>query len=173
MALCTADDVVRYAGLSDVNWDLLDVLTESASRTVEDYCCRRFCVETRDERHDVANGMDTIVLRHYPVPEVTALYDGIGSSVRLLSASEYCLDGDAGTIQLVSGYFTPGRGSVRAVYRAGYERIPAAVAQATVMIATDLYRANAGNREARAAMLPGTMPAPVADLLAPYKRRDL
>jgi hypothetical protein len=182
MALCSADDVVRYAGLADPDWDLLDALTERASAAVEDYCHRRFAVEQRDERHDVANGMDTVVLRHYPVGEVTAVYDatGVGSAVRLVGAAEYILDGEAGTLQLAHGYFTPGRGSVRAVYKAGYDRVPAAVQQATVMIAADWYRTRTDGRVAseaydgyRAQYVLGALPPAVADLLSPYKRRDL
>jgi uncharacterized phiE125 gp8 family phage protein len=182
MALCSADDLVRYAGLADPDWDLLDALAERASAAVEDYCRRRFAVEDRDERHDVANGMDTVVLRHYPVREMTALYDGVGagSTVRLVGAAEYVLDADAGTVQLASGYFAPGRGAVRAVYKAGYDRVPAAVAQATVMLAADWYRNRPDGRVLaegydgyRAQYATGALPPAVAELLAPYRRRDL
>ncbi|MGD9519874.1 MAG: hypothetical protein AB7W28_10195 [Armatimonadota bacterium] len=182
MAPADAEAVVQYAGLTEPEWELLDVLVERAEAAVEDYCGCRFEPRDLDELYDVAENQQELRLRQYPVRSLTAVYDGVTGTWpgRLLEAVEYLLDAEAGLVRLRKGLFTAGRGSVRVVYRAGYEQVPAAVTQAVVMLAAEWYR-NRPDGRATAERYDGysanyaveAIPPRVAELLARYRRRGL
>lgn len=181
MPLCTADDVVRYASLTDPDWDALEEIVRRACAAVEAYCGRSFALASFDERYDASPGQDRLVLRNYPVVELEALYDGLSVSAgRLIPPEAYLLDAAAGTIRLIGRCFTPGPGSIRAVYTAGYAEPPLAVAQAAVMLAADWYRNRPDGRALAEAFdgytarySPDAIPPQVAELLKPYRRRVL
>jgi len=182
MPLCDADAVVRYAGLTAPDWELLDALVARASVVIEDYCGCSFSSAQHDELYDVSPNQSELVLRAYPVPAVTAVYDGVSANHpgRQLSADEYLLDAEAGLLRLRGGCFTPGPGTVRVVYTAGYSEVPPPVAQAAVMLVADWYRNRPDGRAEResydgyaATYSPDALPRPVAALLEPYRRRRL
>lgn len=182
MALCSPDDVITFGGLTDPDWELLEALVERASAVVEDYCGRSFELAEYDERYDIAADQSTLTLNNYPVTAVAALYDAVGEgrSERQVDSSQFILDPDAGLIRLMEGTFTPGRGSVRVVYTAGYATPPAPVVHAAVMLALGWYRERPDGRAVResydgysASLAATTVPPEVAGLLEPYRRRPL
>jgi uncharacterized phiE125 gp8 family phage protein len=182
MALCQPDAVVTYAALADPDWEALEAIVERASAAVEDYCACRFTQASCDELYDVGPQQAVIILRSYPVITLSALYDGLRatSAGRQLAPSQYILDPQAGLVRLRTGFFTPGPGSVRAIYTAGYAQPPAAVVQAVIMLAADWYRNRPDGRALAesydgytARYAPEALPPAVARLLAPYRRRRL
>lgn len=182
MALCTADDVVRYASITDPDWDALEEIVQRACAAVEAYCGRSFALAPFDERYDASPGQDRLVLRNYPVAQLEALYDGLsgGGPGRLLPPEAYLLDRAAGTIRLLGRCFAPGPGSIRVVYTAGYAQPPLAVRQAAIMLAADWYRNRPDGRALSesydgyaARYAPEAIPPQVAELLQPYRRRVL
>ena len=181
MAICTADDIVQYAGLSEPDWELLDVLAARAQSVVEQYCRCAFEPAEYDELYDIQEAQSRIVLRRYPVVQVTAVYDGLGQpdGGRQLSSEEYVVD-EAGILRLRNGAFTSGVASVRVVYTAGYQQVPAPVQQAAIMIALDWYHNRPDGRAVRESFdgyagtySPDALPQRVRELLNPYRRRIL
>jgi uncharacterized phiE125 gp8 family phage protein len=182
MAICDADAVVRYADLSDPDWDLLEVLTRRAAAVIENYCGCSFTAAQHDELYDASPGQQELALRRYPVISVSAVYDGVNEigSGRLLTPDEYILDASAGILRLRKGSFTPGRASVGVVYTAGYAQAPESVVQAAVMLVADWYRNRPDGRALRegydgyaATYAADAIPPQVAALLEPYRRRVL
>jgi len=182
MPLCDADAVVRYAGLSDPDWDLLEALVQRASAAIEDYCGCAFAAAQHDELHDIRSGQSEVALRHYPVTALAELRDGVTATSpgRVLGPDEYLLDADTGLLRLRDDCFTPGRAAVRVVYTAGPEAPPGPVVQAAVMLAADWYRNRPDGRAVRedydgysAAYAAEAIPPRVARLLDPYRRRRL
>jgi len=182
MPLCTADEVVRYAALTDPDWDALEEVVQRACAAVEAYCRRAFALTACDERYDAGPSQDTLVLRNYPVAEFQALHDGLGGAGtgQLIPPDAYLLNHAAGTIRLLGRCFIPGPGSIRAVYTAGYSHPPLAVVQAAIMLAADWYRNRPDGRALAegldgytARYSPDAIPPQVAQLLEPYRRRVL
>ncbi len=182
MALCTPDAVVRYANLTNPDWDLLDQLCDRAAAVIEAYCRCSFSLEQRDELYDIAPGQQSIVLRGYPVQEISAIYDGLSatSQGRQLQPSEFVLDAAAGIVRLRSGSFTPGAAACRVVYTAGYSSVPDSVAQAATMLVADWYRSRPDGRAAQEAVdgysvryNPEALPPQVRQLLEPFRRQIL
>ncbi len=177
MAWLTADDVVAFAGISDPDWDLLDALAERAQAVVESWCRCSFSLQQLNETYDIQPGQDTVVLRHYPVAEVGAVYESRGADVRLLSAEEYTVDQSAGLVRRRGGPFPEGAATVRVVYSAGYSQPPPEVLQAAVMLAADWYRNRPDGRVVREAFdgyeatyAPELLPPRVREMLEPYRR---
>ena len=177
MAWCTADDVVTYASISDPDWDLLDVLVQRACAVIEDWCRCHFETAVCEETIDTGPGQQTVVLSHYPVQQVQAVYENAGGTSRLLAPDEYLVDLTAGVIKRRSGTFPQGPAAVRVIYQAGYGQVPAAVVQAAVMLAADWYRNRLDGRVLResydgysAAYSAEMLPQRVRELLEPYRR---
>lgn len=177
MAWCTADDVVRYAGISEPDWELLDALVQRACSVIEDWCRCRFSQLQVEETKDIEPGQRVIVLDNYPVQQVEAVYEYSGGASRQLGSDEYQVDLAAGIIRRVSGCFPEGTSAVRVVYTAGYSEPPEAVVQAAVMLAADWYRNRPDGRVVReeydgyaASYAAELLPARVREMIEPYRR---
>lgn len=152
-ALTGLEQVKLYlAKASDGDDPLLEGLIEAVSAQFNGFTGRK--LRARDYDHDPAsanyapddavldgNGHAAIVLPQYPLVSIAELrLDGV-----VLPADSYVLDRAAGVVRLTSGLFGRGAANLRLRYRAGFEVIPADLAQAAVeQTATRFQQSYAG-----------------------------
>lgn len=139
-ALLSTEEVEMWLGeevesIDHLKKKKIEFLVNAASSAIQDYCDRGFNSSLiSGEIHD-GQGSDLIVLRNYPVQEVTELkLKGM-----VMEKANYYVT-EQGAIMLKNGYRTPrGRGSVEVSYVAGYQEIPYAIKQACFYQFQHLY----------------------------------
>lgn len=99
---------------------LVKMLLEGVSADFEKTCQRAFKLADYDELYD-GNNRDRLVLRVFPVKEITS----IAISGTSIPGSTYALDARSGIVRLTDGSrFPKGILNVQVVYKAGFEEIP-------------------------------------------------
>lgn len=139
-ALTGLDEVKVYlAKTSDDDDALLEGLIEAVSAQFNGFTGRNLRARAYDFEPSAADyapaeavldgsGHAEMILPQYPIVAINALYiDGL-----LYPAAAYFSDPAAGVLRLASGFFPRGTANVKLRYRAGFEVIPADLAQAAV-----------------------------------------
>lgn len=119
-----------------------------ATEIIERYCQRRFKLTTyTDEEYDAPN-TDTLVLKQRPITNVagfqtrdSSLNEGTWDSV---DSDQFFSDNDAGILELNFGA-TGHWNRYRVTYTAGYETIPADIAEACATLAAYLVSNSDGS----------------------------
>ena len=106
--------------------DILNDLLSMTSRSIEQYCSKRFVTRQFTEYQN-GNGKKFLLTNFYPIYSVTSVHDDpdhdYGSNY-LLSSDDYSIFYDTGEIRLTeSEYkFMKGQQNVKIIYTAGYSR---------------------------------------------------
>jgi hypothetical protein len=149
--LCQLADVQAWlpnAPTSSPGIDLISQLITAASRAICAYCGRgQFTAQSYTDTYDGA-GKTWMLLRQWPVLSVTAIaLTQCGVVTTITDATAFQLEapipaGGAQRLTLASPhlYFPRGRGNVQITYEAGYETVPADVAQACIEAVGEAYQ---------------------------------
>ncbi|GIU80179.1 MAG: hypothetical protein KatS3mg005_3417 [Bryobacteraceae bacterium] len=155
-----------------------------ASAAIAGYCEREFRVLEYAESYD-GDGTSVLRLRHTPIIEVLALsiFGQLVPVSEVKVTPEFLQFEDAGSyearIRAMARYFPAGVQNIQVSYRAGYEQVPAEIAQACILQVSYLMNtlakqgvANEGNTTAgvQTAFQQGLL-APAARVLANRYRR--
>ncbi|MBI4798635.1 MAG: phage gp6-like head-tail connector protein [Desulfarculus sp.] len=158
-ALTSVQAVKNYLGLSSADHDaLLESLIEAVSAHFAAHTGR--ALKARDYSPDPASpafdpdnalldgsGYPELLLPQYPVQGLASLVvDGVAlSPAQVPGQAGWVLDRGAGVVSLVSGVFSRGRHNLAVTYRAGFETVPADLAQACLeQVATRFQESGAG-----------------------------
>jgi len=121
---------------------LLQDLIARLGAWAERYCDRSFAKATYTEQRD-GDGMDTLLVRQWPLVSVTSLYDdplrvfGAGTQI---AASDFAVYANQGMIRLDGLVFSVGIQNVQVTYEAGYADIPEDLQQALIELIADRFR---------------------------------
>lgn len=196
MAYCAASDVKAYAGISGSGDDtLITALIGRAQRAIDAYCRRTFEAGSDGTRYfdAAANVRGRQLWLDQDLAQITSVTNGDGSTVagsaynvlpynavangRPIYALE--LKGSAGVAWT---YEDDAEAAIAIVGRWAYSvTAPADIVQATVRLATYLYRQkdNAGDLDrpvtvgANTTLLPAELPKDLKQFLAPYRRWEI
>lgn len=158
-ALTSVQAVKNYLGLSSADHDaLLESLIEAVSAHFAAHTGR--ALKARDYSPDPASpafdpdnalldgsGYPELLLPQYPVQGLASLVvDGVPlSPAQTPGQAGWVLDRGAGVVSLVGGVFSRGRHNLAVTYRAGFETVPADLAQACLeQVATRFQESGAG-----------------------------
>ena len=157
-ALTTLAAVKSYLGLNSVDNDtLIEGFIEAVSAMFNSYCDRKLTARdysylSQDQAYDPDNallsgsGYPELLLPQYPVVSLTTLLvDGQAKSPAS-GNSGYVIDASAGVISLLGEVFPRGPHNVSLVYRAGFETVPADLAQAAVEQSTIRFQESAAGK---------------------------
>lgn len=159
----------------------------AASLMVERFIDRKVLKATHTEFQD-GRGSDRIVLRHWPADKPSELWsDPSGKFVDpacQYNADEYELeltsDGGIGVILLAGRRFPKGSRSIKIVYQAGYDQVPADMEEATIWTVEFLYDMRSDRRIGVSSKsknnentsFRGELPEVVQNMLVPYRRSE-
>ncbi len=148
--LTTLESVKNYLSLTDDQTGrdaLLSSIIAAVSESIESYCRREFARKVRTEFYDGAC-TNALLLACRPVHSVVAVHDDLDrnfNDLSKLAEDSYVVYENEGLIRLRYSLFAPGIKNVRVEYEAGYEVIPAVVAQAANILVAHYYtRARSG-----------------------------
>jgi len=140
--LTTLADCKRYLQVDDNTHDaFLNTLIAAAGEAVEQYCGREFGRRVRTEYYD-GKGMETLLLKVRPVVRVIELCDDMNrlyAPSSRIQSDRFVVYPDDGLLRLASGVFAPGLRNVRVSYEAGYQTVPASLAQAVQLIVASVW----------------------------------
>lgn len=125
-ALTTLDRLKTFMSISDTSHDtLLTSLIDSVSNFITGYCDRPFQLATYTNEIYDGSGIDTLLLKSYPIVSVTKLEERAGSdnisNWYTIGSYLYFVKSQAGIIQLSSGIFKKLPQLYRLTYSAGYD----------------------------------------------------
>lgn len=141
--LCAVSDVQAFLSLpAEQDTALLQSLITSASAFVANWLSRDIFSQTYVETVN-GNGGDRMVLKNYPVTAIDSMgIDGLPLNVSTLtnggSADGYVFDDS--TLYLRGWSLSPGVQNITVTYTAGYDSVPADLAQACVEIVATKYK---------------------------------
>lgn len=143
-ALTSVQAVKDYLGLTSADYDpLMESLIEAVSAHFAAHAGR--VLKARDYSPDPASphfdpdnalldggGYPELLLPQYPVQALTSLVmDGVPlTPAQAPGQAGWVLDQSAGVVSLLGGVFSRGRHNLALTYRAGFETVPADLAQA-------------------------------------------
>jgi len=141
MSLVTLQQVKDWLGVTSTSQDaVLETVQSSVEGLVLDYCeCSFSPVVVTGELQD-AGRSDTIVVEHFPIISVQALYFGVdatGAYGALLEPDSYIVRPHE--IVLRSMHTGRGRGYIRIDYTHGYESVPSQVMMAVLLSCEAFY----------------------------------
>lgn len=156
-ALTTGEALKRYLSISSSdNDELIDSLIDAVSAQFNSYTGRKLAArdyshDSQDQAYDPDNailngsGHGQLLLPQYPVVSLSSLeMDGLAlSQAPANSQSGWVLDQGAGLITLLDQVFSKGVANIRLAYRAGFETIPADLAQAALEQAATRFQESA------------------------------
>lgn len=93
------------------------------------------------------DGTDMLLLRHYPVSAITALYDDtdrVYGADTEISSEDFVLDENAGIIRLDGLTFAQGLKNIKVVYTAGHSPVPEDIQLALIQLTVADYLEVAG-----------------------------
>ncbi len=143
MSLTNLTNVKQYLGISGSGSDtLLSALILYADSMVKSIVGRNLESASYTERID-GNGREFLRLPNYPVTAVASINcdDGwVFDSANNESTDVFYLDGDAGLVIRISGFWPEGRRNIRVAYTAGYVTLPKDIVHAANIVVADLTR---------------------------------
>lgn len=158
--------------------DVLGLCMEASISFFETYTNR--VLEEQDLTHDFnGNGTHVLMLREWPVSQVTAVYlDSDWVFASAMDSSEYMLDNEAFVVRKT--VWDKGTRNVRVAYTAGYtvEECPPDLQQASLMMIEFLWRMRADQRlsvtnrakNGETLTFQESIPKSIIDILNGYKR---
>lgn len=171
-ALTTLDAVKGYL---KINYDqftddeTLEELINACSTAIENYCRRKFKVQSHDEEYD-GTGKKYLLLEQYPVTTITSVsINGV-----LLHPTEYKVKKSNGLLLRTNGFWPVGDININVVYTAGLSEIPADLELACKHWVMSFFKADVANFSTTFqegfVFRADAMPAQVKALVAPYKK---
>jgi uncharacterized phiE125 gp8 family phage protein len=147
IALVTAAQAKSYLRITASTEDeLIATLINAMSQLVKTYCGRDF-VETDFTEYYDGDGTATLVLRNYPILDVTSIHNAdaqrtFDSSTEIDVTEDVIIDNAGGILRLWNNEsgFLCGHANVKVVYSSGYETIPWDLQQATLHLIGNAYK---------------------------------
>lgn len=161
---------------STISDEQLQPFLDSAIEVATDYCGLIVPTEVT-ETYD--GGRSTIVLRGWPVVEVTTVLDGYTATTPTATSTAgsdgWTLKKNAGVLSRVAAGGTPrawseGTDSVTVTYTTGLDPVPASVALGLLILAQHLYGSKVGQASQRPA---GTTAGPMTAYAVPNRVLEL
>lgn len=171
-ALTTLEAVKSYLKIplgTLVDDEKLELLINSCSTAIENYCGRKFKEQDFEEEHD-GTGKRYILLEQYPVKSI----DSIKVDDEVLDPSEYKVKKTNGTLIRIKNVWPIGDINITVSYRAGLADVPADLELACKHLAMSYFKADVANFSTTFTdgyvFRPEALPAQVKALIAPYKK---
>lgn len=145
MSLCTVDEVKSWLDIdgSAANEELLEDLATWMSKVFETFCDRVFDSDTYTEYHDGNPKKKKLLLKQYPITEVTSIYDDIDWTWgidTLISADDYRITEDSRHIVFKNISLLDYRQNVKITYVAGHDPIPSDLNLACIDEVARIYK---------------------------------
>lgn len=145
MALCTRKQVKDFLGITGVDavadTKINDLIT-GVSSIIETYCGRVFELTEHTEYYD-GHGDDTLYTQQSPITTVSGIWEDVNREWgvdTVFEPSDYIVLEDR--VLLKGYYFNRGKTNIKIIYSAGYETIPADIAQVAVQEVARAYKHN-------------------------------
>jgi hypothetical protein len=176
--LCELEDVKKWLGITGTGDDeLIGRLITAQSAVIEQYCNRKFKAASYELVVD-GNGKNTMIIPHYPIISVDSLMvNGISVPAYSFGMSGYGYRFGQMSITLYGSCFIRGAGNVSMEVFAGYQKIPADLAQACIELVALRYRERDRIGHISKSIAGETvsftqeaMPDPIKQALADYRR---
>jgi hypothetical protein len=150
----------------------LDTLIQEASDWVEDYCDRKFELQSvTEERYGPSRADARFLADNFPVTAVTSAYWEDGSFSGTIDVSEFRVN-SAGVIEWKNGYFYPGV-FYKITYTTGFDPIPSNVRRATALKIAVLLQPQYQGPQEREIFMSTNLDQLIVDLLERYRRERL
>jgi hypothetical protein len=179
--LATAKDFLEIA-VSNTSQDTrIERFINAASAMIEQYCSRRFKVQTFIEVHD-GRSSQSILLHNWPAQKPSEV--NIDPSWAFGPSTALAVDTftvmDNGWLTLRSSIFPRGVQNIKITYQAGYSTVPADLEEIALMLVEYLYQHRNDRRSGiKSKSKSGeniaymeTIPPNITSLLGPYIRTD-
>lgn len=170
MPLTTLQAVKAYLKIRDDSTDdeLLSELIKACSTAIENYCQRKFGVETYEEEYD-GSGKSFILLQNYPVNSITS----VEVDEQVVDPSEYKVRKTNGML-FRNGKWQEGFMNIKVTYAAGLNEIPSDVELACKHLVMSYFKADIASFSTTFGegfvFRPEALPVQVKALVQPYKK---
>ena len=141
--VCGLTDMKSFLGITSNSDDtLISSLIDSVVESIENFCRRDFSVQVHNEKLDINDNQDIILLGSYPIISIAGLTD---YSRTLVEGTDYYANYKSGVIKLIKdldnsdAYFESGRQKTQISYISGYLLVPKALNLATKKICSRMY----------------------------------
>lgn len=168
--LTTLSSVKAYLKLGNESTDdaLLNELIKACSTAIENYCQRKFGVDTYEEEYD-GSGKPFLLLQNYPVTSITS----VEVDEQVIDTGEYKVRKNNGML-FRKGIWPQGVMNITVIYSAGLDEVPSDVELACKVFVKSFFNTDVANFSTTFGegfvFRADSMPAQVKMLLQPYKK---